>query len=400
MNFRRLWSNVALIVLLVTLANILPRIPRLGRSSGDIFSFWAAAVAFLEGLNPYDPAAVKQALSAAFPGTAFPRFSPVYNPPWIFSLIAAFGLIPFDWLYRIWFVATLSAFAASYFLIGNALDRVSLRGDPRREILLLVLSVPFCLTVALGQLSPVMLISVAGFIAIAAERKTVSGSFAAGLCLSLASFKPHLLLVLYFFIFLESLSQRQWSTIGGLALGTAVLAVLPLAVQPEIYQYYFATKQSPRIWFTPTLGAWLYDLAGRPSTLLLFVPAPIIAAVFALHWRRHAAALRENLLLLPLAVAYSGLAAPYQWTYDFAVLTPALLWTYRLLSERLASKRAAFYWCLLPSAILWLQIGLMTVSPWWRSMHYAVSYVLVLAAITWSAVWFPARDRPPSRRTA
>lgn len=367
-----------------------------GTSSGDLFSFWAAALSFQKGANPYNLADIQQTLDLSYPGRTFPLTAPVYSAPWIYSLIAPFALLPFEAFARFWTLLTLVIFVFCYFLASATLRNLSAAwlgrnaesslNDTWRERLLLYFFLPFHQTLLLGQITPVVLLSLLLYLFLVSKKRTLSGSFLAGVCLSVSLVKPHLLSMLYLLILFESLRRKEFATMLGMTLGLSVLALLPLLQQASIYAFFFQREVDPFHWFTPSLGAWLYKLSGSQSPSLLFLPFVLCSILLYGFWNTEKESTGFLYSTSGFAIALSSLAAPYQWTYDFVLLFPCLLASFRLLSLGKRSVRAAFYYCLLPAAFLWLHVALGAFDERGRSMHFAVICPLIVMLLMYIAL--------------
>jgi len=216
LRYPRRISNIIILTLsvaaLVGLLLFAP-LPTGGSWGWDVAIFRAGARALMQGQNPYLPANIPRFADGAQLATIpFYTYSPVFA-----ALVAPLAALP-PWVaFRFWFLGNLGLYFASILLIIKAIGwKINTRG-----LVLLVLAMaafaPLRTLLIIGQSGVVMLF----FLSLSFWLLKHNRPGWAGAALSLAFFKPHLVLLLPFFVW-----RRQWRLLGGFLAATA-LAVLP-----------------------------------------------------------------------------------------------------------------------------------------------------------------------------
>jgi len=350
----------------------------------DLLQYWSAAKIFLAGGNPYDFTLLNN-LQIAAGRPEHHDLIIMWNPPIILLIILPLALFSF------------SAAAISFFLAGTVgiatsflLSRLSLKGQllnlPKSlqffSILFLVTFYPAFLSLAYGQISFVLLLSLSLYFFFS-SKSSYTDSFAAGICLSLTLIKPHVLYLLYFFILWRSFTSKSWGTIAGLISGASILFLGPLVINSEIFFYYLAAASRPPIfWQTPTLGSWLQGWTGLHEAWVRFMPTIISALVFVLTLLRFPS-LISNQALPFLIIPISLFTSPYGWVYDQMLLLPSALWMIGISAALLGPKPLVF----IPASILIAaNIGMMAapaeagqhVHVWYPILFFILALVLLI----------------------
>jgi hypothetical protein len=191
--------------------------------------------------------------------------------------------------------------------------------------LLAVTFVPTILVLISGQISPVLLAALTGFLYFQ-RRKNF---FAAGSSAAFLSIKPHLLYLFWIVFALWLWRERHWRVIAGTLVTGVIIAMIPLLFDAQIYFQYFALYQrsdipKPLDWFTPTLRTATKMFIGPDHIWLQFAPtlAGIVWLLF--HWYRH----KDHwdwLEQVPCIVLVSVVTSFFAWTYDQVVFFPAII---------------------------------------------------------------------------
>lgn len=203
----------ALLLISIFSAALLIPLPQWPSWGWDVAVFRAGAKALIAGANPYTasniPRFADQAELASIP---YYTYSPFFA-----ILIAPLTVLPPWFAFRLWFWGNLILYMASIFLIKEALQWTL---TPKRLLFLsltLVLYAPLRTLLIIGQSGIVMLFFLSlSFWLIKRLRPGV-----AGVVLSQAFFKPHLVLVLPFLAL-----RRQWRLLLAFGL-TSILTLLP-----------------------------------------------------------------------------------------------------------------------------------------------------------------------------
>jgi len=318
------WIGVVLIVLLLFRLTPVLMMEKVFQYD-DFLEYWAAGRLNLQGLNPYSAgltSAMQQALGRTTPVMMF-------NPPYALPLVAPFSLLPYPVGRMLWFLASVLAIGVSAAWLWE------LTGGSRSRLLVVWIVVfmfsPVLGALQKGQISPFMLLGLAGFLRFERrERPWMAGAFAA-----LTALKPHWLLPFWLVLLLWSVRLRRGKVLLA-AMSTLVAAtVLALMSNSAVLSHYLLTamRDAPLAWHTPTLGGALRAWLGPGLIWLQFAPVPVGILWALIYWRRHDWdgdwCWIEH---LPAITFASVLAAAYGWTYDEVVLlvalVPAMRWLF------------------------------------------------------------------------
>ncbi|HVG32557.1 MAG TPA: glycosyltransferase family 87 protein [Pyrinomonadaceae bacterium] len=306
------------------------------RIGGDFAAFYAGGTVYRSGGNPYDRAALQQALHSLRPTMPTDHELPFLYPPPFLSLFGLLSRLPYVWAY------------AALMLISTALYIVTLRLLWREYLPHIpfpwyaapaLLYPPFLHTILDGQLSALACLSLAGFV-VGTERKSDA---MAGLSLALCVFKPPMLLLPACAL----LFTRRWRTLLYLSLGCAALVLLSLLMGWQLYVDYLRTlldyaRQTSSgafrlqfyqyVDFSSQLAAWnirarfFVLLTGIGLTYLLRRRANYMAAVICLVpiFSIHTASYDGIILIIPLTVLLRERAPGWKWLAATLVLTPLI----------------------------------------------------------------------------
>ena len=285
-------------------------------SANDFAFYWTAARLVLDGRNPYSPRETVDLQSRL----SFSGKGPLVmlNPPWVLPLIVPFGLFSF------------STGKALWFLIGLALVFVSVHwlwdlygAGKNRWIawLLAVTFLPVAVVLAIGQIGPLILFGLAGFLRFEARQN----EYAAGAFLFLAALKPHLVFLLWIALLLCGLYQRRWKALAALVVMLVSASFLAVILDHAAFHQYIELLSGQRVIFqeTPTLGGLLRRLSGIPLTQ--FLPLGAAVSWFAVGWVRWRSRW-EWRNRLPSLLLVSIVTTSYAWFFDQVVLLPGVFY--------------------------------------------------------------------------
>ena len=315
---RKQWMWLGLIVALAILTYQLSGlIARPGVLADDYVEYWAAGRLNLGGDNPY---AGDQLLPLERAVGIRTEVVMMWNPPWTLALAMPLALFSYPISRLMWLILSivmiLTATNWTWTLLG---------GSTQKRWFASVIAFTFFPAISvlrIGQIGPVLLLGVVGFLHFEHNKRYwLAGAFAA-----LLAIKPHLLYLVCISILVWSIGRRRWGILGGGALILLSATLTAMMFNPHVItQYLSATvAESPLVWMTPTFGSLLRLLLGPERIWLQFVP--MVAGIFWLGL--YGLKYRADWLWadrMPLLLLVSVVTAPFGWPFDQVVLIPAVL---------------------------------------------------------------------------
>lgn len=303
-------------VLLAGLAVAFLLTPNMGVT--DFAAYWTAGQLLASHQNPYSTGTV-MAMEHQL-GFTEPQPLVMRNPPWALPFALPLGLLTYSLAQRLWIWICLAcillstrwlwvyyASAESPWVIGWAVT---------------LLFIPVATVLALGQIGPLVLLGIAGFLVYHDKHQ----DFAAGLFAFLIALKPHLAFLFWPALLLWVVRGRRWQVLGGFSMALIAACAVPLLLEPQVFMHYRGLwQETVVVWTeTPTIGGALCHWLGRDQRWLAFTPAVIATAWFAAHyWRaKHDWQWREQ---MPILLLVSVASSPYAWFFDQVILLPAVL---------------------------------------------------------------------------
>lgn len=296
----------------------------------DFVEYWAATRLLLNGDNPYGPQELFELQRSVGWSDSIPLL--MWNPPWTLSFILPFGVAGFDIAQFLWLLLNIFivVFCAKqlWFLYGG------LPTAYRRAWLVVLTFAPAYLVLLLGQITPLILLGLVGFLICVRDKHwNWAGAFTI-----LVSIKPHLLYLFWIALALWIIEKRQWQLMIGATVFGLIAAAVPLLFSPSVYTDYvqlhtIATLPTPYDWQTPTIGGVARLLFGGEKIWLQFVPCFIGIFWLLLHWHKSKSQW-EWTRQLPILIIASVATAPFAWSFDYIVLLPAIIQAACWLSHR------------------------------------------------------------------
>src|SRR5215813_8837089 len=162
--------------------------PRLHRELplNDFIEYWSAERLFVSGHNPYSASEMLDVQHGA--GWESPQPLMMFNPPWVLPLLAPLAGLPFRTAQISWLVASVALLFVSTILLWRYYG-----GMPDRALIAsacALLFFPNPVALRMGQLAPVILFGLAGFLLCVRSKRF----WLAGVALSTLGIKPHLLI--------------------------------------------------------------------------------------------------------------------------------------------------------------------------------------------------------------
>jgi hypothetical protein len=281
----------------------------------DFVEYWAAGRLIASGENPYDADRVHELERVA--GRTEDGIL-MWNPPWTLPLVLPFGVLPVRVAHLLWLALHLA-------VLGFCGDRLCLLyGDQRWVGWLVGFSfLPSLFALTAGQITPLLLLGVVGFLGfMQRKREALAGAAAA-----LIAVKPHLAYLFWIALLLWSVRERRWRVLtGGLAAGAALTGIALLFNPHVLSQYWHTFTQSPPAQYrSPTIGTVLRLAFGEGQFRLQFLAMIPGLLWFAPHWwlNRRDWNWKEQ---LPLLLSVSVLTTAYGgWPFDLVLLLLPLL---------------------------------------------------------------------------
>jgi hypothetical protein len=277
-------------------------------NANDFVEYWSAGKLFVHGANPYSgPLILALEKSRGFTPDA-PLI--MLNPPWVLPLVAPLGSLPFLAALVLWIVAG----------AGSILASLALLEIPANNRTLAFLFAPVLGCFAMEQSSPFLLLGFSLFL-----RFHRSRPFLAGSALVLMAIKPHLFMIFWVILFVESVYRRRFTILVGFATSLVGVSALVTMVRLSVWQDYFGVIRESTLDQNsyPTLPSLLRALINANLTWIATIPLCLaIAWGIAYYWRRRSSWdwRREGMLIMMVVV----LTSPYCWIADEVVLLPSV----------------------------------------------------------------------------
>ncbi len=286
---------------------------------GDFVEYWSASHAFMEGRNPYSPEVLLEIQRTA--GSRDPNPLMMWNPPWTLPLLLPFSQFSY-WLDRgFWYLFNL----LMIFAIADWLWQHWGGPRSRRWIswLATLFFIPAGTALFLGQISPLLLAGLCGFLW-ALEKKRL---YIAGICLLLLAVKPHVLYLFWVFLLLWLIKERRWTIFWGGLSAIAFSSLIAVLIHPHVFIDFWQSVSSPSgpmIWQTPTWGVALQMLFPDLPAHVQF--APCLIGFFASYWLWRAWKQSFNWKRhLPPIILLSVTTSSFTWPFDWIVLLPIVI---------------------------------------------------------------------------
>ena len=287
----------------------------------DFVEYWSASRLLLAGINPYSPnELLKLQRSVGWPSaTALV----MWNPPWTFPLTLPFGLLSYSLGEFAWLLVQLLIILVCTNLLAHFYGSSS--ATCRIEWGVALSFVPTVFVLIIGQISPMVLAGITGFLVLESKGKWL----AAGAALAVVSIKPHLLYLFWLGLCLWICREGHWRIALGALMAFLFVALVPLYFDHGIYGQYLELYTlkgilQPFDQATPTLRNIFPLLLGRNDRWLQSLPTVIGLAWLIYYWQRHKVRWQWS-EELPLILLVSVTTSFFAWTYDHVVFLPALI---------------------------------------------------------------------------
>ncbi len=282
----------------------------------DFIQYWSASKAFVQGDNPFNPSTMLDIQKMAGWSAAKPEM--MWNPPWVLPLLTPLSFFSFWTSRTLWFFlnSILTILAADWFwrIYGGKTNHRWV------SWIAVILFLPFLQSMILGQISPLVLTGIWGFLwALRKDRQFLSGNFAI-----LISIKPHLLYLFWIFLALWILKHHKWRILYGVAVPLAVLLIIVYAINSNSLIDYFhiiRSSDGPQIWQTPTWGIALHKYLPLNLYWARFISSIFGILTAVVLWFRWREVFRwED--RTPEIILLSLVTSVYTWSSDWILLLP------------------------------------------------------------------------------
>ena len=195
-------------------------------------------------------------------------------------------------------------------------------GPPRyivRAYCMALLWMPTLVALRMGQLSPVILLGLVGFLWLLSLRREV----AAGAFFALTAVKPQLVAVIWVPFLLWALAERRWNVLAGTTGCMVAASIAAVSTNHAVFTQYERLMMSapPTIVFeSPNLGTVLRLASGTAESWPQFVPTCLGAAAVGLIWHRRRAVWDWRRELPGLVLMSTFLTSYGGWTFDLVTL--------------------------------------------------------------------------------
>lgn len=288
----------------------------------DFIEYWTAGRLNLTGSNPYDPGLMLELQQALRPEQSGPIM--MWNPPWTLALVMPLASLDFAIAGWLWLATQLTVLLACTQWLWRFFGGREL-GAWIASLICLMFP-PTFYALGMGQISPLLLLGLCGFLYCEQRGWWV----AAGICASLTLIKPHYLYLFWIALLVWGISRRHWKLLASVAVGVSTALAVALAANPEVLgQYLTAVREYPPDYFlAPTAGVLARVLIGWDKSWPQFVPAIFGSVWFWWYWRKHGSNWDWRNALSPVLIV-SALTAAYGWSFDQVVLVVPMLWMMR-----------------------------------------------------------------------
>lgn len=349
----------------------------------DFIEYWSASRLHLTGGDPYNADQLLPLQQSLGPDHS--TVIMMWNPPWTLALLMPLGVLPFETARWIWlslhFAILLGCIQWLWHFFGGRERGAWLASG------LGLLFAPAFLALGMGQISPLLLLGLCGFLHHERRGQPIrAGAFAA-----LTLIKPHWLYLFWIALLVWSVSRRRFRIAGGAA-GVVVIALgLVSLVNPSVIEHYLsAVRESPPDYFVaPTGGVLMRLLFGWESSWPQFLPMLPGVIWLTWYWQRHRQSW-EWAQAISSIVLVSAFTTAYGWSFDQVVLLIPLLWMAATFRDRPSLRVAAGLGCYVAGSLLLFKLWplpLLVASA--ESRGGLLSVVLLQPNMFWQIVILP-----------
>jgi hypothetical protein len=284
----------------------------------DFIEYWAAGRVILSSNNPYSP----DQLFSLQKSVGWTKADPLmmYNPPWTVFFILPFCLDHYLLSKFLWFLFNM----VLVFICGDWIWRLYGGSEKYRYVSLLITFTfaPVLIAIGVGQIVPFVLLGVVAFL----QCEKLQKWWVAGLFLVLVAIKPHTLYLFWIALLFWVWDHKKWRLVLGSGAGGLTAIAVPMVFYPDVITGYigFILNQPPLFYISPAPGSFLRFLLGEERIWLQALPPCIGLVWFFSYWRENRKTWRWD-QRMPALIFASLLTTPYGWSFDYALLLPAIM---------------------------------------------------------------------------
>ena len=285
----------------------------------DFTAYWASTQLLINGENPYLSGQIFALEKLVGWTKKIPTVT--YSPPWVLTFIIPFALENYQlgkflWLLFIFICILICSIWLWEFYGGT---------DAGRNWVLLILFtyVPLYYTFIMGQIVPLILLGIAGFLHFERQKKW----FLAGVFVCLVGIKPQDSYLFFIALLFWIIYKKRWGVLLGAGCATFLITAIPLLYNPSIFFQYYTESVAQSFqyyWQSPTLGYWLRSLLGKEKHFLQYFSTIVGTAWFFYYWHRNYAKW-EWAEQVPILIFMSLITTFYVWSHDYLLLIVAII---------------------------------------------------------------------------
>ncbi len=365
---RKTATWLALIVVALALAWMIPGL--LSETAlwlDDFIQYWAAGHLNVRGFNPYDSVqmgTVQQSLGRS--DTLM-----MFLPPHALAVMMPLALMPHTTARLVWFLLNLAAVGLSTWWLCSIYDAPWTKRW--LALLLALLFPPTVSALGFGQITPLILLGLAGFL----RYEKADRPWLAGVFLALVFLKPQWMYLLWPALLAWSITTRRVQELVAASLAIFIGTMIAVAFNPTVVGQYVQLFEAggPARYLPPTIGGLLRVIFGAERYWLQFLPMSVGLGWLTVYWLRNKAvwSWQEH---LPALVLVSALTSSYGWTFDQVVLLvalfPAITSLFSLRGNRILPWLVAGGIILYGSGLLWADLTAWWHAPAWGLWYWAV----------------------------
>jgi hypothetical protein len=285
----------------------------------DFTSYWSSARLLVNGENPYSVGRITSLQQSV--GQNYIVIS--YSPPWLLPFFLPFSVGNYVLSKCLWILIMAGLVVTCSFLLWNIYG-----GRARNRywsLIILIFFFPYYVVLQLGQVVPLVLIGLVGFLYFVEKRQWwVASLFTAFLAL-----KPQTLYLFWVALFFWIIENKDWKFALKILVVNVSLLSIPLIFNPQVYSQYFHAVSDQSFAYeyaTPTIGTYLRLIFGGEKHWLQFVSVAASISWFLFYWFKERKQW-EWKQMIPWMLFVSLITTFYVWYCDYLLILIALIQT-------------------------------------------------------------------------